>query len=719
MIVSALLTSVGINLLLTILLFALYSVLRKQSAYLSVYAPRRLAAAAAQAPEEDGEDKRRRFNIENILPSAGWVRAAWQVTEEELLESSGLDAVVFMRIFVFCLRVFSVAGIIGVFILVPVNYLGDQLSNIDWSDIPNKSLDLFSISNVDDASNRLWFHFSAAYIITAFVCYLLYNEYKYISAKRLDYFMKSEPKLHEFTILVRGIPVRDGTSISETVEKFFTEFYPSVYLSHVVVHHTSKLRHLIKDAEGVYRNLTHLKSIPRSSQRNNGGFCGLFRKKDPVSDYTKRLEDLEENVRLQQSDISVSGEEVPAAFVCFKSRYSASTLITLPLSDDPTQWVAELAPEPSDVYWPFFSTSFVQRWMAKFVVFIFMIFLIILFLIIAAFVQGLTYLDQLEAWLPFLKKVLEIAVVSQVITGYLPSLLLHLLSSQIPPLMKVFSTMQGFISTSSIEQSACGKMLWFTIWSIFFANVLTGSVTSQLAILLDPKDIPAMLAIVVPAQASFYIAYVVTSWTSVSSELTQTMKLFTHLFSCPCSQNKNNNDKINVPSISYHSEIPRILLFGLLGLTYFILAPLILPFILIFFCTGYIIYRNQLLNVYSPKYETGGKFWPIVHNTTIFSLILMHLIAIGIFGLKKLPLASSLIVPLPILTLLFNEYCNKRFLPIFKAYSVEALMKKDREDLNNPNMSEFFQKLVTAYKDPALAPINHININERNSPLLS
>ena len=72
------------------------------------------------------------------------------------------------------------------------------------------------------------------------------------------------------------------------------------------------------------------------------------------------------------------------------------------------------------------------------------------------------------------------------------------------------------------------------------------------------------------------------------------------------------------------------------------------------------------------KYQTGGEFWPTVHNYTIFSLVLMHIIVIGIFGLKKLPIASALTLPLPILTLLFNEYCQKRFFPIFKAYPAEV-----------------------------------------------
>lgn len=50
------------------------------------------------------------------------------------------------------LKLFSVAGIIGIFILLPINYFGQQLSEADISDIPSQSLDLFTISNVKDGS---------------------------------------------------------------------------------------------------------------------------------------------------------------------------------------------------------------------------------------------------------------------------------------------------------------------------------------------------------------------------------------------------------------------------------------------------------------------------------------------------------------------------------------------------------------------------------------
>jgi hypothetical protein len=90
--------------------------------------------------------------------------------------------------------------------------------------------------------------------------------------------------------------------------------------------------------------------------------------------------------------------------------------------------------------------------------------------------------------------------VSQVITGYLPSLILMLFLKTVPPVMELLSSIQGYVSHSAIERSACIKVLWFTIWNIFFATVFSGSVLYQVSIFLEPKNIPAKLAVLVPAQ---------------------------------------------------------------------------------------------------------------------------------------------------------------------------------------------------------------------------
>lgn len=93
MLVSAILTSVGINSGLCVLFFTLYSILRKQPSNYDVYIPRLLV--------EGTSTRISGFNLERLIPSPGWVRRAWKLSEDELLSSSGLDAVVFMRIITF------------------------------------------------------------------------------------------------------------------------------------------------------------------------------------------------------------------------------------------------------------------------------------------------------------------------------------------------------------------------------------------------------------------------------------------------------------------------------------------------------------------------------------------------------------------------------------------------------------------------------------------
>ncbi|CAM8885708.1 unnamed protein product [Rhodiola kirilowii] len=717
MLVSALFTSVGINSCLCIIFFTLYSVLRKQPSNYGVYIPRVVS---------EGKHKLvRHFRLTRYLPSPSWVKKAWELSEDELLLLSGLDAVVFMRMLIFSFKVFSVTGAIGIFILLPVNCFGTQLEHFDITNLSNNSLDLFSISNVNNGSKSLWIHFGAVYIVTLWVCYLLYHEYRYIAAKRIDYFHSSPPQPHHFTVLIHSIPVSHGSGISTSIERFFREYYPSTYLSHVVIRRTNRIRTLVTNARTLYKRVMDMRRKRKSMHNRQEGCFGIFRRKvDSAVHIEKKLKDIAEYVKMEQSGILSAGEETRAAFVSFTSRYAAATAYHMRLSVNPTLWITERAPEPHDVYWPFFSSSFIKRWICRLAVIVGCTLFTLIFLIPVVVVQGLTNLKQLEDWFPFLAIIFSIPYVTSVITGYLPNLILQLFLKIVPYVMKFLTAIEGYISHSEIVKNACNKVIWFTVWNVFFATVFSGSALYQVSIILDPTNIPSRLAVAVPAQASFFIAYVVTSgWTSIASELLRVIPLIKSLvqkFVFGITEEENLEDQLQVPTIPYHRDFPRVLFFGLLGITYFFLAPLILPFLLIYFCFAYIIFRNQFINVYCHDYETGGKFWPVVHNTMIFSLLLMHAIAVGTFTLKKLSVASSLLFPLPIFTLLFNEYCRKRFLPTFKAYSAETLIMKDRQDQNDPGMSEFLDKLATAYQDPALMPIPFPPDPESlTSPLLS
>jgi hypothetical protein len=63
---------------------------------------------------------------------------------------------------------------------------------------------------------------------------------------------------------------------------------------------------LQSDAEKLYRRLAHLKQKNHTTQEfKRDGFLGLFgRKVDILDHYEKKLEDLLDNVRLEQSSLA-------------------------------------------------------------------------------------------------------------------------------------------------------------------------------------------------------------------------------------------------------------------------------------------------------------------------------------------------------------------------------------------------------------------------------
>jgi hypothetical protein len=91
--ISALLTSVGINTGVCVVLLALYSILRKQPSNVSVYFGRSLASVCPRRSDP--------FLFVRFVPSPSWIVKAWETSEKEILAIGGMDAVVFLRAVVF------------------------------------------------------------------------------------------------------------------------------------------------------------------------------------------------------------------------------------------------------------------------------------------------------------------------------------------------------------------------------------------------------------------------------------------------------------------------------------------------------------------------------------------------------------------------------------------------------------------------------------------
>ncbi|KAG6784411.1 hypothetical protein POTOM_010103 [Populus tomentosa] len=680
--IDALLTSAAINTGLSVLLFSLYSILRKQPSNTIVYFGRRLASL-------NNRNSRNHFSFERFVPSPSWIVKAWETTENEILAIGGLDAVVFQRILVFSIRVFSIASVTCLFLVLPVNYYGQEMKH---KHIHAESLNVFTIANVKEGSRWLWAHCLALYIISCSACVLLYFEYKSITKMRLAHITTSPPNPSHFTILVRSIPYLVGESYSNSVKKFFTNYYASSYLSHQIVYRCGLVQKLMVDAEKICMKI---KAAPKGQSSLKP--CCLCGGSTSFKVLTDEPESVKDSFGYSNLNLATSDNERSAAFVIFKTRYAAVVATQMLQSPNPMSWVTELAPEPHDVLWSNLCIPFRQLWLRKIATLLASIVFMVLFLAPVTFVQGLTQLEKLSQTFPFLRGFLKQDLINHVLTGYLPSVILMLFLYTVPPTMMLFSSVEGPVSHSRRKRSACLKILYFTIWNVFFVNHVSGGFLFAFNMLSSVGDIPVELAKAIPNQASFFVTYVLTSgWASLSCEVMQPFSLLCNFLKKHLLRNHEDSSD-GLVSFPYHTEVPRVLLFGLIGFTYSVMAPLILPFLLIYFLLAYLVYRNQIVNVYITKYEGGGQLWPIVHNTTIFSLVLTQMISLGVFGIKKSPVASGFTIPLIICTLLFNEYCRQRFFPIFKKNVAQVLLEMDRRDEQSGRMEEIHQQLHSAY----------------------
>ncbi|GMH17994.1 hypothetical protein Nepgr_019835 [Nepenthes gracilis] len=689
---SALLTSAGINIGLCLLLFSLYSILRKQPSNKDVYFGRSLAQMQSRRHDPHWFDR--------FVPSPSWIVKAWELPEEEILAIGGLDAVVFVRTLVFSIRIFSISSIVCMALVLPLNYFGKEMQH---KEIPSESLEVFTTQNVKEGSRWLWAHTLALYVISCSACILLYFENKSIIEMRLSHISGSSQNPCYFAVLVRGIPQSSEESYSDLLKRFFMKNYPSRYLSHQMVYQCGKIQKLMKTAGKMYDMFSN-----HSSQQVCApcGFCGG--RSNAFSILPNEPEVIEKGkIDLNTTNLRGGGKESAAAFVFFKTRYAAASVAQALQSSNPMLWVTELAPEPRDVYWSNLCIPYRQFWMRKIATTVATTVLLLFFLLPVALVQGLANLEKLGQMFPFLKGVLEKKLMNELVTGYLPPVVLVLFLYMVPPLMILFSTVEGSISRSRRKKAACCKVLYFTIWNVFFVNLIYGTVITKLDGFPSLKDLfngkllngnlPTNLADrAVPALVKFFITYVLTSgWTSLACELVQLYGLFCN-FVYKSIFKKKHGPFDGGWTFPFHTEVPKVLLFGLIGFAFSVLAPLILPLLLIYFSLAYLVYRNQILNVYLFEYDSGGRYWPIIHNTTVFSLLLGQIIAVGLFILKESSICLGFTSLLIACTVLFNEYCRRRFHPVFNRIAAQVLIEMDQQD-DQSRRDVIYQQLHSSY----------------------
>lgn len=572
------------------------------------------------------------------------------------------------------------------------------------------SMDSYTISNISRGSDRLWVHFTCLWLISVYGLYLLYKEYNDILLLRTQQIRKFRHRPDQFTVLVREIPLCDDHKARGCcVDHFFSKHYQDTYQSYQMLYHLKDFEDLLKQAKSLATTIEDVKkrSVTRKRNRESLHF-GEFREDSakPVL-HEEKLQELCHKICQIRGKNMLREKEFPVAFVTFKSRCAAALAAQSQQHSNPLLWITEMAPEPRDVLWENLLIPCRYLLLHKIGVYIAASLFTIFFAIPVTAVQGIAKFDNLKKWFPPAMAIELIPGLSSVVTGYLPSAILNGFIYVVPFGMLAMAKLAGCISRSKQEIKACNMFFYFLVGNVFFLSLLSGSLLDEIGkSVTHPKDFPGHLASAVSAQADFFMTYILTTGLSgFSLEILQSGLLIWDLVKSHTFGHGKKKEPY-LYSLHYCRVIPMVSLAVLIGMIYAVVAPLLLPFLIVYFFLGYVVYINQIQNVYETVYETWGKYWPYVHHYILIAIVLMQITMIGLFGLKRKPAASFATIPLLLLTLMFNEYCKMRFLPTFDHCSIEDAKESDELDKKSGLMETNFENAINAYCPPCLRPVN-------------
>lgn len=312
--------------------------------------------------------------------------------------------------------------------------------------------------------------------------------------------------------------------------------------------------------------------------------------------------------------------------------------------------------------------------------------------------------------MPFLEKLLVQVPWLAPFLAQMKPLLLILLTNILPEILKVFCKYEGHISQSSLNASLFTKLSVFQIIQLFFVQAISGSIWAQLdEMLRDWTKIVSLLATSVPNQVKAFIQYVMVGvFLNCGLELLQVQRLVLAIarnrFGPSLSEKEKNKEwkffkpLSSPPELDLPALLSEMMLYTMILLVYSCIAPIMSYIMVLCFSILRLTYRNQLLYVYPSTQDSGGILWEKMMKLIMTCMIIAEVTLIGILSIKQGLIATTLMIPLVAITVLFSLYLNQRH------YLVTGHLPSTqckREDKSNEGQLDF-SFLKGAYVQPSL-----------------
>ncbi|KAJ3076392.1 hypothetical protein HDU98_003647 [Podochytrium sp. JEL0797] len=394
---------------------------------------------------------------------------------------------------------------------------------------------------------------------------------------------------------------------------------------------------------------------------------------------------------------SEEAEHVGLAFIVFKDPFLANLAAKLIVSEAPVV-MSDRIPnvDAKDVVWENVNMGYFERQGRAFFARAIMAAMIIFWAILVAAVLSFADLSSLGQHIPALGTFLNSQpTLAKIVGGVLPPVIVSVLLSLVPPILRVLLVQSGSILNTQIERDVYDQYFGFQIINVFAVNIVGSSIlTSFQQIVDDPSSIMQILSQSIPKSSNFFIQYLMVQ--GLSSPSGQILQI-TRLILSPIMMflfGKTPRGIFNArspPDWQYSTNMAVHGLAVTIGLTYSVIAPIILVFVCCYFALFYFVYAYMMQYVFVLKKETetGGRFLFTAANQIFVGLFLMEFVVWVLFILSK-NIGISILTPFMIIITYWAYKHAQKFMAVIDAISLEtAVNSQGNEVLPAENKDSF------------------------------
>lgn len=680
----------------------------------------------------------RRNNFKNNLKSLptdllNWVVTLYKITDDEVLEFSGLDAYVFLSFFKMGVKIFSLLSILDIFILSPYRYYytgNYDKDNITWSAFLVSSFMNTESSHLaqdppdfsDDFPNYFWCYPIFTYLFSIIVYVKLFDYTKLVLKVRQKY-LASQNSITDRTIRLDGIPKRLLRKNDPSIlKKFIEELQIGKVMDVKLIYDFTPLENLFNERNLLINNLEKLYSktyelkidlynqtktptvITKNSIHNNDNSNKkIVKNRNKINELSIKLIEINNKIKDYQNKFdsktsTVNIEEnpefkiLPTAFITMDSVASAQMAAQTVLDPRVYKLMVSLAPAAKDIKWKNFRLTYYQKLFKAYLITILIIFSYIFVSFLVTPLSSLLDLKTISKIWPELGDLIKKSKwLTTFVTGILPPFLFSLLNILLPYFYKFLSKYQGYSSNSDIELSTLLKNFFFIFFNLFLVFIVSGTIWDYISSISDTTKLAYQLATSLKKLSLFYVDLILLQGLAMFPvKLLQIGDFFIlniigkllFLKNLILRTPRDYRFYYYTPPIfDFGIHLPQHILIFIIILIYSVVSTKIVTSGLVYFILGFFVYKYQLIYCFVHPPHSTGKVWPMIFRRLMLGLGIFQIFMCGTLALEGAILLAILCTPLVFVTLIVAWNYERYYLPLNTFIALKAIHNPYNFDL--------------------------------------